>query len=128
MSNAGTDAAEADRRFFEALRGADTDALAGLLTDDFVLVDVLMGSEVSRPTLLEALAARKLTFDVVDVVTTRVRRYGDAAVVVGRTEMRGRAGDTAWSARSRYTHVFVTQNGRWRLASAQGTQIADGVA
>jgi ketosteroid isomerase-like protein len=121
-------AREADRRFFAALREADTGSLAELLTDDFVLVDVLMGSEVSRATLIDALAAGNLTFDSIDVVSSRVRRYGDAAIVVGRTEMRGRTGETDWSARSRYTHLFVAEGGRWRLASAQGTPIADEAA
>jgi hypothetical protein len=37
--------------------------------------------------------------------------------------MRGRVGEAAFTASSRYTHVFVLQNGAWLLASAQGTQI-----
>jgi ketosteroid isomerase-like protein len=52
-----------------------------------------------------------------------VRRYGSAAVVTGETNMRGRIADAAWSAHSRYTHIYVEQDGRWRLASARGTQI-----
>jgi hypothetical protein len=38
--------------------------------------------------------------------------------------MAGQGGGQAWSARSRYTHVFVEQKGRWRLVAAQGTLIA----
>jgi ketosteroid isomerase-like protein len=132
MGDPGTEppstASDADREFFAALRGADARALEKLLVDDFVLVDVLMGSEVPRTVLLEALETGKISFDVIDVLDSRVRRYGDAAVVIGRTEMRGVAGGKPWSARSRYTHVYVAQGGRWRLASAQGTPIADGVA
>jgi hypothetical protein len=57
---------------------------------------------------------------------TRVRRYAGTAVVTGEPQMRGRAGDLTWGAHSRYTHVYVEQDGRWRLAAAQGKQIADG--
>jgi ketosteroid isomerase-like protein len=113
-----------DQRFFQALRMADTAALAELLADDFLLIDVLQGGEISRSALIDAVRSGLLTFDVVDVAESRVRRYGAVAVVTGRTRMGGRAGDQPWSARSRYTHVFVEQRGRWRMVSAQGTQIA----
>jgi hypothetical protein len=38
--------------------------------------------------------------------------------------MEGRLGDTPFAASSRYTHVFVEEQGEWRMASAQGTSIA----
>ena len=115
---------EADQSFFTALRTADGPALAALLTDDFVLIDVLRGGEVPRGDLIAAVGAGQLRFDAIEVVASRVRRYGDTAIVTGETRMRGRFGDAGWAAHSRYTHVYVQQDGRWRLASAQGTQIA----
>ena len=41
---------DADQRFFAALRGGDGAALAALLTEDFVLIDVMRGGEVPAPT------------------------------------------------------------------------------
>lgn len=115
---------DADQSFFTALRAGDGTALAALLTDDFVLIDVMRGGEVARADLIGAVGAGQLCFDAIDVVSSRVRTYGSTAVVTGETRMRGRFGDAGWSAHSRYAHVFVEQDGRWRLASAQGTQIA----
>jgi len=63
-------------------------------------------------------------FEAIDVLESRERRYGNFALVTGRTEMRGQGAGQTWAARSRYTHVFVEQQGRWRLVAAQGTQIA----
>jgi ketosteroid isomerase-like protein len=117
---------DADRSFFTALRAADGAALARLLSDDFVLIDVMRGAEVTRTELVTAVTGGQLRFDAIDVVSSRVRHYGHAAVVTGETRMRGRFGDAEWSAHSRYTHVYVQQSERWRLASAQGTPIADG--
>jgi hypothetical protein len=57
-------------------------------------------------------------------VNSRLRWYGDAAVVTGETRMAGRFGEQRWSAHSRYTHVYVFAEGGWLLASAQGTPIA----
>jgi ketosteroid isomerase-like protein len=115
---------EADQSFFTALRAADGAALAALLTDDFVLIDVLRGGEVPRGDLIGAVGAGQLRFDAIEVVASHVRRYGDTAIVTGETNMRGRFGDAEWAAHSRYTHVYVQKDDRWRLASAQGTPIA----
>jgi ketosteroid isomerase-like protein len=115
---------EADQSFFTALRAGDGTALAALLTDDFVLIDVLRGGEVPRADLIGAVGGGQLRFDAIDVVASRVRRHGSTAIVTGETRMRGRFGDAGWAAHSRYAHVYVEQDGRWRLASAQGTQIA----
>jgi len=114
---------EADYQFFAALLAADVKVLDELLAEDFMLIDVLQGGEVSRAALLEALAQGFVRFEAIEVLESRERRYGNVAVVTGRTEMRGQGGGQAWAARSRYTHVFVQQAGQWRLVAAQGTWI-----
>jgi ketosteroid isomerase-like protein len=115
----------AERAFFTGLMEADLAALESVLADDFMLIDVMQGAEVPRSALLALVVPRQLTFEAIDVVDSRVRRYGTAAVVTGQTRMRGRFGDQAFAARSRYTHVYIEQEGRWRLVAAQGTQIQD---
>jgi Domain of unknown function (DUF4440) len=114
----------AERAFFAALISANLDSLDFLLTDDFLLIDVLSGSEITKPMLLAALGSSQVKFDAIEPVESRVRVYATTtAVVTGRTELRGRVGEAAFTASSRYTHVFVMQGGGWVLASAQGTQI-----
>jgi ketosteroid isomerase-like protein len=120
-----SDVLASERRFFESLIAADGPALDRLLADDFLLIDVLRGAETSKPDLMDALAAGQVRFDGIDASDARVRVYGDAAVVTGRTEMRIRFGEGAVTVRSRYTHVFVRQGEEWRFVTAQGTQIAD---
>jgi len=114
----------ADRQFFAALLSANAPALNRLLVDDFILVDVMRGDEVSKSALVGALQAGLFRFDAIDPSDARVRIYGDAALVNGRTEMRMTAGENAVTVRSRYTHVFVRQGGEWRFVTAQGTPIA----
>jgi ketosteroid isomerase-like protein len=114
----------ADRAFFAALISANLDAIDSLLTDDFLLIDVISGSEITKPMLLAALGSSQAKFDAIEPIESRLRIYAtDTAVVTGRTELRGRVGEAAFTASSRYTHVFVMQDGGWVLASAQGTQI-----
>jgi len=115
----------AEQEFFGALSAGKIEVLEQLLVDEFILVDVMRGAEIGKPELLAALAAGYVKFDGIEPSETRVRNFGATAIVNGRTEMRGRAGEIAFAVRSRYTHVYVEQQGRLRLASAQGTQIVE---
>ena len=117
------DPAAADREFFRSLLNRDVAALEGSLTPDFLLIDVMTGSRVPRDALLDLVGSGQLVFESIDSAEVESRRYGITAVITGRTEMRGRFDRTPFAALSRYTHVFVEQEGRWRLASAQGTPI-----
>jgi ketosteroid isomerase-like protein len=115
---------EADRLFFNALLAADTSALDALLADDFLLIDVLRGAEITKNDLIGAVAMNLVRFEKIEAHDPRVREYGDTAIVTGWTEMRMEFGGQSADVRSRYTHVFVRQEGGWRFVSAQGTPIA----
>ena len=115
----------ADAEFFKALLGADVAALEELLAADFILVDVMGGSEIPKAALIETIRSGQLKFESIKPADTHVRIYGATGVVIGRTEMAMRFEDTAFTTQSRYTHVYVEDRGRWRMVSAQGTPIAD---
>jgi ketosteroid isomerase-like protein len=120
------EAERAEDQFFEALLAAAAERLGELLADDFVIVDVMSGGVADRAAFIAALRDRLVEFERVDLLERVTRRYGDTAIMVGRTEMSGSFGGAPFSAASRYTHVLVRGgDGRWRLASAQGTRIAD---
>jgi ketosteroid isomerase-like protein len=98
--------------------------LSQILADDFIMIEVMGGSEVTKSSLLGAIESGQLKFEAVEPAEMRVRTYQTTAVVTGRTQMSGRFAGTPFAVRSRYTHVYVEQQGRWRLVTAQGTQIA----
>jgi ketosteroid isomerase-like protein len=111
-----------EREFFLSLTNCDLPALDRLLTDDFSLV-ALNGAILDRSSLLAALKSGQLKFEVIQPVEFTVRFYQSTAVVTGRTEMSVHSGETPFNFRSRYTHVYVEQGGKWQLAAAQGTPI-----
>ena len=122
MSSQNPEAAE--QEFFTGLMEANRDALAFVLADDFVLIDVMTGSEVPKSALLDVVGGGVLKFESIDRVEYRVRTYGPTAVITGRTEMKGFYDGLAFQTSSRYTHVFVDDGERWRMVAAQGTRIA----
>ncbi|MBI3799241.1 MAG: nuclear transport factor 2 family protein [Deltaproteobacteria bacterium] len=115
---------EKDQQFFSALLAASVEALDRLLADDFLLIDVMGGSEIAKGALLEVIASGQLKFDAIEPADRRVRMYQTTAVITGRTRMHGRFGAEPFTASSRYTHVYVEQQGQWRLVAAQGTQVS----
>jgi hypothetical protein len=118
------DVLAAEERFFRALLEGDGAALSQVLTPDFLLIDVMTGSEIPAPLLVDLVGSRQLRFESVERLDARVRLYESAAVVTGQTRMGGRFGEQAFGVHSRYTHVYVQATGTWQLASAQGTPIA----
>jgi ketosteroid isomerase-like protein len=60
------DVLASDEAFFDALLAADPAALADVLTDDFVIVDVMSGGVTDRAALLDVVASGVLRF--VDIV------------------------------------------------------------
>lgn len=119
----------ADSRFFGALLNADREALDAVLAPDFVMVEVNAGAVVSRADFIELTSSGEVRFNAIESFNDEaiVRFYGPTAVLVSRTAMRFTLPDgSSLSLGSRYTHVFVSSDDSdWRLASAQGTQIAD---
>jgi predicted DNA-binding protein YlxM (UPF0122 family) len=113
-----------DRQFFSALVDESVKVLDQVLADDFVLIEVMGGSEVSKSSLIGAIESGQLKFEAIEPADRSLRLYQTTAVVTGRMQMSVRLGETLFAIRSRYTHVYVEQEGRWRLAAAQGTQIA----
>jgi hypothetical protein len=114
----------AERQFFTALVEANVEDLDRVLADDFILIEVMGGSEITKPLLVAAIGSGQLKFEAIEPADSRVRIYQSAAVITGRTHMRGRFWERPFTVSSRYTHVFVEQEGRWRMVSAQGTQIS----
>jgi hypothetical protein len=118
-----SDPLEAERQFFNSLVEVSLEGLNRVLADDFILIDVMRGAEITKSSLLEVLGSGQLKFESIEPAETRARRYQGTAVITGRTRMNGRFGETPFTTSSRYTHVYIEQEGRWRLVAAQGTQI-----
>jgi uncharacterized protein DUF4440 len=120
-----SDPLAAEQQFFSSLIGGDVGAFGSNSWGNFLLIDVMTGSEVKKSDLLAVLGSGQLKFEAIQPVESQDRLYGITAVITGRTQMSGRLGGTPFTASSRYTHAFVEEQGQWRLVSAQGTRIVN---
>lgn len=117
-----------DQRFFDALTAGDAAVLDELLAPDFLIVAIDDGAVAGRADLVGLVKSGRLAFPSIESFPAEavVRFAGEVAIVVGRTAMTFTAADgRAFTAGSRYTHVFQASPTGWQLLSAQGTKIAD---
>lgn len=114
----------AEQQFFSALTSADMATLDKILAPNFIVIDVMSGSEVTKTAFMDVLRSGMLKFEAVERREQRVRLYENTVIVTGRTQMNGVFHGERFALNSRYTHVYVENHGHWQLVSAQGTQIA----
>jgi ketosteroid isomerase-like protein len=105
-----------EQRWLTAAMQHDTAALQTILVDDFVDVTYQGGLRDKADHLKSSLAPGK-TKQTLDGLKVRV--YGDTGIVTGQNTIV--ADDGSFTARVRFTDVFVKQQGVWRAVSAQET-------
>ena len=113
-----------EREACKAFVDADAAALERVLTDDFTLT--LSNGEVStRANEIAELRSGKVHYDVFENYDMKVRLYGDsAAVVTGRTKLKGVYDGKTVDKIVQFTDTLVKQNGQWRLAAGHVSAVA----
>jgi ketosteroid isomerase-like protein len=112
--------AEADA--CQAFEVGNADALRRALTADFTLVDS-HGSVTNLEQNLAEVAAREPFYEEFRNHDQQVRLYGDTALIVGITSIRGRAGGEPFAANFRYTDTWIHRDGKWLLAASHASRL-----
>jgi ketosteroid isomerase-like protein len=79
---------------------------------------------MDRASFLGLIKSGVLTHEAMEFDDTRVRIYGDSAVVTARGLSKGKFKGHAFSESERSTDVFVKQDGQWKCVLTQLTRIA----
>lgn len=96
---------------------ADAKRIAELVAEDFTLTDA-DGVVTTRADDIENAKKGTIRYEVFENVDMKVRLYGDSAVVLGRTNVKGKAGETPFAAVFQFTDTMVRRDGRWWFAAS----------
>jgi uncharacterized protein (TIGR02246 family) len=105
-----------DRERIQAQISADAPALDRLYADDFLGVGP-SGTVRTKAQVIADFTSGELKFQTITTDEVQVRIYGNTAVETGRSTMNGQDKGKAVPRDTRFTRVWVKQEGRWRLVA-----------
>ncbi len=106
-----------------AERHGDTRVLSQHFADDFIGVGP-RGFLLTKEQWLERLETGDLTYETLTWDDVHVRIYGDAAIAIGVQTSKAAYKGVPIEGRFRETHIYVREDGRWRLAGLQLSPMA----
>ena len=111
-----------ERDACKAFLEADVVALERVLTSDFTLT--LSNGEVStRADEINELRSGKMHYDMFENYDMLARIYGDTAVVLGKTRVKGTAEGKPFDRIVQFTDTLIKRDGRWQLAAGHVSRI-----
>ncbi len=81
------------------------------------------GAVIDRATDIAGFASGAIKPESIERSDMRISIYGDAAVVIGRDDLKGSYNGVVGGGAVRFTHVYVRREARWQLVASQGTWI-----
>jgi len=95
---------------------SDAAALDRLYADDFIGIGP-SGTVRTKPQVIADFTSGTLKFQSITTDEVQLRVYGNTAVETGRSTMNGQDKGKAVPHDTRFTRVWIRQQGRWRLVA-----------
>lgn len=95
-----------------------------LLADDYVGI-TSNGTVENKQQALAQRSAGTVRITKLEITETRVRVYGDTAVVTSQAEVEGSNGTSDISGQYRYTRVYNRRLGEWKIVSFEASRMHD---
>jgi uncharacterized protein (TIGR02246 family) len=112
-----------DRIRFQAVQRGDVAALDTLLADDWLASG---STVVTKSEYLTGLKSGTRWYGDIHHDDVRVRGYGDAAIVTGRSSGPYRIDGREMNSSGRFTHIYVKRGGRWVMVGMHNSSIPGG--
>jgi ketosteroid isomerase-like protein len=106
----------------QAAMKADTAAIDQSTTDDYAMITPA-GEVEDKATVLNSFKSGDRKIESIQLEDTKVRVYGNTAVVTGTSNVKGTNKGQDISGKYRYTRVYVKQGGKWKAAAFQQTAV-----
>ena len=109
------------QRLATAWKNGDCDAWSALVAPEWSVTHI-NGVVITKAEAVRMCKAPEAVIDTLTSDNISVRRYGDTAVVTGRTTATT-AGPDRQTVSLRFTDVFVRRDRRWQAVASQATPI-----
>ena len=113
-----------ENAFAEAIVNNDLESIRRLVADDWIIIDP-NGEIVDRTRFFEVIKSGVLTHNMMESKDSRVRVYGDSAVVTAVTRTKGKFMGHDFSTQERATDVLAKRDGRWQCVLTHLTRFAE---
>lgn len=109
----------------DAILHRNVQAMDALLSDDYTAITA-NGTLQSKEQALQNMRDGAIHFDSIQISDSKVRFYGNTALVTSRAEVNGKSPDGAISGSFRYTRVYIRDTrGNWKIVSFEASPIRD---
>jgi ketosteroid isomerase-like protein len=103
----------------------DREAIAANMSESFLQIGS-DGRTTDKAGFLGNITSDKLVIEPYTVEEFRVRFYGDAALITGRTDMHGKWDGKPFRSHYRFTDTYAREaDGAWRVVNVQTTEIQE---
>ena len=109
-----------EKEFSAAIVRNDAEAVAQFLADDWIIIDP-DGSIIDKARFLEVIKSGNLTHEIMESSDSKVRIYGNTAVITALTTSKGKYMGQGFTTQERATDFFVKEGGHWRCVFSQLT-------
>lgn len=107
---------------YSAMQAQDANAMGELFAEEFVY-QTLQGLTHSKASYIKAITSGDVRINSFRREDSRVRFYGDTAVVMAVTHLNVSFKGEPRELSLFYTNVWVPRDGRWQLVARQSTQL-----
>jgi ketosteroid isomerase-like protein len=123
VAHADREILRAEAAICSAFERGDAAYLRGALDPRFTLVDS-RGMVTNLEQNVDEVEAREPRYEEFRNHGQSIRIYGDTAIVIGITSVKGTAGGEAFAADFRFTDTWLYRDGRWLLAASHASRLS----
>lgn len=111
-----------EKALCDAFRDGDAATIARLEDETYTLGDTHGGISTRADDIAEAKKG-EIRYTEFRNHDTKIRLYGDAAIVTGITSLSGTADGKPFSLDARFTDTYVRRADGWKIAASQATRV-----
>ena len=121
MAESSHELAEIQQRLAKAWVAGDRANIEHIIAPDWTVTGSDGRVSTRGDVLRDAFETRVHRIMAIEIDDVRVRVFGDAAVVTGRTHGRGEYGKVPYDITLRFTDVFARRDGRWQAVASHAS-------